>query len=60
MSVIYDNRSRISTRISQLKTGKRHSQSPPSNMRRLISNIEVMGPRGPTPSSRPTSCSPSP
>ncbi|MEV4380688.1 aromatic-ring-hydroxylating dioxygenase subunit beta [Streptosporangium sp. NPDC049644] len=46
MSVIYDNRSRIRTRISQLKTGKRYSQSPPSNMRRLISNVEVVGVEG--------------
>ncbi|GLX02877.1 aromatic-ring-hydroxylating dioxygenase subunit beta [Microtetraspora sp. NBRC 16547] len=46
MSVIYDNRSRISTRISQLKTGKRYSQSPPSNMRRLISNVEVVAVEG--------------
>ncbi|WP_405150619.1 aromatic-ring-hydroxylating dioxygenase subunit beta [Sphaerisporangium sp. NBC_01403] len=46
MSVIYDNRSRIRTRISQLKTGKRYSQSPPSNMRRLISNVEVVEAEG--------------
>jgi 3-phenylpropionate/cinnamic acid dioxygenase small subunit len=46
MSVIYDNRSRIATRIKQLKTGKRYSQSPPSNMRRLISNVEVLGVEG--------------
>ncbi|MEV0972357.1 aromatic-ring-hydroxylating dioxygenase subunit beta [Microtetraspora glauca] len=46
MSVIYDNRSRIRTRISQLKTGKRYAQSPPSNMRRLISNIEVVAVEG--------------
>ncbi|MFI6455751.1 aromatic-ring-hydroxylating dioxygenase subunit beta [Streptosporangium amethystogenes] len=46
MSVIYDNRSRIRTRISQLKTGKRYAQSPPSNMRRLISNVEVAGVEG--------------
>ncbi|WP_326830123.1 aromatic-ring-hydroxylating dioxygenase subunit beta [Streptosporangium sp. NBC_01810] len=46
MSVIYDNRSRIRTRISQLKTGKRYSQSPPSNMRRLISNVEVVAVEG--------------
>jgi benzoate/toluate 1,2-dioxygenase beta subunit len=46
MSVVYDNRSRIATRIKQLKTGKRYSQSPPSNMRRLISNVEVLGVEG--------------
>ena len=43
MSVIYDNRNRISTRLKQLRTGKRYAQSPPSNMRRVISNIELLG-----------------
>lgn len=42
MSVIYDNRSRIRTRIKQLHTGKRHSQNPPSALRRLISNVELL------------------
>jgi benzoate/toluate 1,2-dioxygenase beta subunit len=46
VSVIYDNRSRISTRLKQLRTGKRYSQSPPSNLRRVISNVEVMGTEG--------------
>ncbi|MGC9670713.1 aromatic-ring-hydroxylating dioxygenase subunit beta [Planosporangium sp. 12N6] len=46
MSVIYDNRSRIATRLKQLKTGKRYSQSPPSNMRRIVSNVEVLGVEG--------------
>ena len=39
VSIINDNRSRLATRIRQLKTGTRHSQTPPSQMRRLISNI---------------------
>ncbi|MBC5763004.1 aromatic-ring-hydroxylating dioxygenase subunit beta [Ramlibacter albus] len=39
VSIINDNRSRLATRIRQLKTGTRHSQTPPSEMRRLISNI---------------------
>ena len=43
VSHIYDNRIRIRTRIAQLKTGNRHSQEPPSNMRRVISNLECMG-----------------
>lgn len=43
MSVIYDNRSRISTRLKQLRTGRRYAQAPPSNLRRLISNIEYIG-----------------
>lgn len=43
VSVIHDNRRRISTRIAQLKTGKRHTQEPRSDLRRLVSNIEVLG-----------------
>lgn len=43
VSVIYDNRRRISTRLQQLRTGKRYAQSPPSNLRRTISNIEILG-----------------
>ena len=42
MSIIFDNRNRIRTRLQQLRTGKRFAQSPPSNMRRLISNIEIL------------------
>ena len=41
LSYVNDNRSRLATRIRQLKTGLRHSQTPPSLMRRIISNIEV-------------------
>ena len=41
ISHIYDNRSRLETRIKLLQTGHRYSQEPPSHMRRLISNIEV-------------------
>jgi benzoate/toluate 1,2-dioxygenase subunit beta len=41
ISYINDNRPRIATRIKQLKTDHRHSQIPPSRMRRLISNIEI-------------------
>jgi 3-phenylpropionate/cinnamic acid dioxygenase small subunit len=43
MSIIYDNRSRIRTRILQLHTGKRHSQTPQSHLRRLVTNIELLG-----------------
>jgi 3-phenylpropionate/cinnamic acid dioxygenase small subunit len=46
MSVLFDNRSRIATRIKQLQTGKRHSQNPPSRLRRLVSNVEVLGCEG--------------
>lgn len=41
ISYINDNRPRLATRIKQLKTDNRHSQIPPSRMRRLISNIEI-------------------
>jgi benzoate/toluate 1,2-dioxygenase beta subunit len=43
MSIAYDNRSRIGLRVAQLKSGKRHSQTPPSSVRRMISNVELMG-----------------
>lgn len=43
MSVLFDNRRRISTRLQQLRTGKRYAQSPPSNLRRTISNVELLG-----------------
>lgn len=41
MSVLYDNRSRIGVRIRQLKTGRRHTQTPRSELARVVSNIEV-------------------
>jgi benzoate/toluate 1,2-dioxygenase beta subunit len=46
VSIAYDNRSRIALRVAQLKTGKRHSQTPPSNLRRMISNVELLGADG--------------
>ena len=42
MSIIYDNRSRIALRIKQLLTGKHHTQTPRSGLRRLVSNIELL------------------
>jgi 3-phenylpropionate/cinnamic acid dioxygenase small subunit len=42
LSYVNDNRARLATRIRQLKTGLRHAQTPPSPMRRIISNIEVL------------------
>lgn len=44
MAIIHDNRHRISTRVKQLQTGRRHAQSPPSQLRRIVSNIEIVGP----------------
>lgn len=43
MSIIYDNRSRIALRIRQYHTGKRLSQTPRSRLRRIVSNIEILG-----------------
>ena len=40
LSHIYDNRARLDTRVRMLQAG-RHSQEPPSLMRRLISNVEA-------------------
>lgn len=48
MSIICDNRSRISTRLKQVRTGRRYAQAPPSHLRRLISNIELLGGRANT------------
>jgi benzoate/toluate 1,2-dioxygenase subunit beta len=45
MSIIFDNRNRISTRLKQVRTGRRYAQAPPSHLRRLISNIEWLGGR---------------
>jgi 3-phenylpropionate/cinnamic acid dioxygenase small subunit len=42
MSIIFDNRARIATRVKQLNTGKRHAQTPASRLRRLISNVELI------------------
>lgn len=41
MSIVYDNRSRISVRVNQLCTGNRHAAEPRSAVRRTVSNIEV-------------------
>lgn len=46
MSIVYDNRNRISTRIKQLHTGRRHSQIPHSRLRRVVSNVEIVGAEG--------------
>lgn len=42
LSYIYDNRNRIKSRVAQLNTGNRHSQTPPSVMRRVLGNMEVL------------------
>lgn len=41
VSIINDIRPRIATRVEQLKTGDRHSQDPPTPLRRLITNVEI-------------------
>lgn len=47
VSIIYDNRRRISTRMKQLKTGQRPTQTPRSRVRRVISNVELVPSAGP-------------
>jgi 3-phenylpropionate/cinnamic acid dioxygenase small subunit len=42
LAYINDNRRRIKSRVAQLNSGNRHSQTPPSVMRRVISNSEVV------------------
>src|SRR3981189_1620298 len=42
MWIIYDNPPRIALRIKQLLTGKRHTQTPQSRLRRIVSNIELV------------------
>jgi 3-phenylpropionate/cinnamic acid dioxygenase small subunit len=42
LAYINDNRRRIKSRVAQLNTGNRHSQTPPSVMRRIVSNSEVI------------------
>lgn len=43
MSIIHDNRNRIATRIKQYLTGRRLSQVPKSRLRRVVSNVEILG-----------------
>jgi benzoate/toluate 1,2-dioxygenase beta subunit len=46
MSILFDNRARIATRIRQLASGRRHAQSPTSRLARVVGNIEIVGDRG--------------
>lgn len=48
LSYVYDNRRRIKSRVAQLNSGARHSQTPPSVMRRTVSNLEVVARDGDT------------
>lgn len=42
MSIIYDNRSRISLRVNQFYTGKRYAAETESKLRRVVSNVELL------------------
>jgi 3-phenylpropionate/cinnamic acid dioxygenase small subunit len=42
VSYVNDNRGRLETRVRQLGTGVRYAQTPPSPMRRVVSNVEVL------------------
>jgi 3-phenylpropionate/cinnamic acid dioxygenase small subunit len=48
VSYIYDNRGRIRSRVAQLNSGARHAQTPPSMMRRIVSNFETVEQAGDT------------
>jgi 3-phenylpropionate/cinnamic acid dioxygenase small subunit len=48
VSYINDNRNRLETRVRQLCTGVRYAQTPPSPMRRLLSNLELLADDGET------------
>jgi len=41
VSTVYDNRQRLEARIHRLQSGNAHAQSPPSRLRRVVSNIEI-------------------
>lgn len=43
VSYINDNRNRLETRVQQLGTGHRYAQTPPSPMRRVVANLELLG-----------------
>ena len=43
VSYVNDNRNRLETRVKQLGTGHRYAQTPPSPMRRVVSNLEILG-----------------
>ena len=49
MSVIYDNRNRIATRLNQLRPGRRDAQSPPSGLRRVDRTAARSWPPGAVP-----------
>src|SRR5207248_5905583 len=46
LSFAYDNRARIASRVRQLRAGTHHTQVPPSRLRRLLGNIELLGDDG--------------
>ncbi|MBF6568982.1 MAG: aromatic-ring-hydroxylating dioxygenase subunit beta [Candidatus Binataceae bacterium] len=41
VSLIYDDHTRLETRIRRLNSGVAHAQDPKSRMRRVISNLEI-------------------
>lgn len=43
VSYVNDNRNRLETRVRQLGTGFRYAQTPPSPMRRVLGNLEILG-----------------
>jgi 3-phenylpropionate/cinnamic acid dioxygenase small subunit len=48
VSYVNDNRSRLETRVRQLQTGVHYAQTPPSPMRRVLSNVELLDANDPS------------
>ncbi len=46
VSIIYDDRERMQDRVWSIQSGVRWSQDPPSRLRHLISNVEVVEDKG--------------
>lgn len=42
-SIVFDNRRRIGIRVRQLVEGRRPTQTPKSRLRRVVSNVELVG-----------------
>lgn len=41
ISIVYDSSARLRDRLNRLATGMAHAQNPPSQTRRLISNVQI-------------------
>ena len=41
ISLVFDNKQRLTDRIGRLESGMAHAQNPPSKTKRLVSNVQV-------------------